>query len=276
MKSSSIAYHSFKKNAYLKDSVRLVAYQDYLEMHRKNPIHRHAFFELQFVWKGSGEQRIDFQKLPVKENSFLLIQPNQVHQADKAYFEEIDIIVFNSEYIGFFDYIEILQPGLQRRTKQFQLSDVDVTTLKKYIELFRTEHDKAANRVVLQGILMAILGYLDRSFIESSGISIIRDERITSFLNALEKEFIHHHQAAYYASELNLTVKHLNRIVAKELGKSVAAIIRDRITLEIKRLLSYSNKTHKEIAYELGFTDPHYMSHFFKSQTGIRPSQFKG
>lgn len=275
MKPPSIKYHEFKKDSNLEDSIRLVRRQDYVEAHGKDPIHRHTFFELQFVWQGSGEQSVDFQKLEVRKSNLLLIRPNQIHQADKALFEDIDVIVFNPEYLRFMDSLKILQLSSPNIPKQIQLSNSSTTIIKQYLQLLNIEYTKMPNRMVLQGLLMAILGHLDRLFVQSFDEFIATDERIALFLRLLEKDFKRHHKTLYYASELNLSVKHLNNIISKELGKSAAAIIRDRITLEIKRLLSYSNKTQKEIAYELGFTDPHYMSHFFKGQTGIRPSQFK-
>ncbi len=45
--------------------------------------------------------------------------------------------------------------------------------------------------------------------------------------------------------------------------------------LEAKRLFYYTDKTAKEVAYELGFEDAAYFSHFFKKQTGISTADFK-
>jgi len=45
-------------------------------------------------------------------------------------------------------------------------------------------------------------------------------------------------------------------------------VIHNRIILEAKRYLHYTDKASKKIAYELGFENPEHFSRFFKSNTG--------
>jgi AraC-like DNA-binding protein len=45
--------------------------------------------------------------------------------------------------------------------------------------------------------------------------------------------------------------------------------------LEAKRLLIYTDKSTKEIAYELGFEEVAHFSRFFKKQIGQAPTEFK-
>jgi AraC family transcriptional activator of pobA len=57
--------------------------------------------------------------------------------------------------------------------------------------------------------------------------------------------------------------------------KSLLLVIQERVLLEAKRLLFYTEKTSKEIAYELGFEDANHFSKFFKKHTGQTPTDFK-
>jgi AraC-like DNA-binding protein len=52
-------------------------------------------------------------------------------------------------------------------------------------------------------------------------------------------------------------------------------IIQDRTILEARRLLRYSDKSIKEIAYEIGYEDIQSFSRFFKKIEGVSPSDFK-
>jgi AraC-like DNA-binding protein len=52
-------------------------------------------------------------------------------------------------------------------------------------------------------------------------------------------------------------------------------IIQDRIISEAKKLFYYTDKSAKEIAYELGFEDSAHFSRFFKNVTGQNISEFK-
>ena len=51
--------------------------------------------------------------------------------------------------------------------------------------------------------------------------------------------------------------------------------IRERILLEAKRLLVYSDKSIKEIAYEIGFEDIQSFSRFFKGKENKSPSEYR-
>jgi len=57
--------------------------------------------------------------------------------------------------------------------------------------------------------------------------------------------------------------------------ESPVQIIHDRIGLEAKRLLIYTDKSAKEITYELGFEELPHFSRFFKNLFGVQPSAFK-
>ncbi|NMA65820.1 MAG: helix-turn-helix domain-containing protein, partial [Clostridiaceae bacterium] len=47
-----------------------------------------------------------------------------------------------------------------------------------------------------------------------------------------------------------------------------------RIT-KAKEKLSTTNMKSAEIAYKVGYNDPHYFSHVFKKETGLRPTDYR-
>ena len=77
-----------------------------------------------------------------------------------------------------------------------------------------------------------------------------------------------------YANALHLTEKTLNEIVKKHTGNSTSNIIYKQIIMEAKRLLN-TRMSIKETAYELKFDDPAHFSKFFKTKTGLSPSEFQ-
>ena len=52
-------------------------------------------------------------------------------------------------------------------------------------------------------------------------------------------------------------------------------MIQDRIILEAKRLLIYTDKSAKQITYDLGFEDSAYFSNFFKKHVSISPRLYQ-
>ena len=78
-----------------------------------------------------------------------------------------------------------------------------------------------------------------------------------------------------YADLLYKSPKTLSNLFATYNQKSPKQIIQERIALEAKRLLHFTDKQTQEIAYELGFDDPGYFSRFFKKIVGESPSAYK-
>jgi AraC-like DNA-binding protein len=78
-----------------------------------------------------------------------------------------------------------------------------------------------------------------------------------------------------YARLLHITPNHLNALCQELLGRPAGAVIRDRVLLEAKRLLTNADMTAAEIAYELNFQDNSYFSRFFKKYAGMTPEGFR-
>ncbi|MEM6700950.1 MAG: helix-turn-helix domain-containing protein, partial [Bacteroidota bacterium] len=78
-----------------------------------------------------------------------------------------------------------------------------------------------------------------------------------------------------YAELLHKSPKTLSNLFAIYNQKSPQQVIQERIVLEAKRLLIYTDKQTQEIAYDLGFEDPAYFSRYFKKIAESSPSEFK-
>jgi len=78
-----------------------------------------------------------------------------------------------------------------------------------------------------------------------------------------------------YAELLFKSPKTLSNLFALYNQKSPQQIILERLALEAKRLIRFTNKQNQEIAYELGFNDPAHFSRFFKKMTDYSPTQYR-
>ncbi|MEM6726816.1 MAG: AraC family transcriptional regulator, partial [Bacteroidota bacterium] len=105
---------------------------------------------------------------------------------------------------------------------------------------------------------------------EHPGVCMIRD-----FKDLLEQQYRNWHKVGNYAKEIVVTPKHLSSTIKQLTGKTAKEWIQERLTLEAKRLLLHTDLSVKEIAYELGFEEPIYLSAFFKKQAGVSPSAFR-
>jgi len=104
------------------------------------------------------------------------------------------------------------------------------------------------------------------------------DERFHIFRKfnfLVETHYREEHSVAYYAQMLNKSPKTLSNLFAIYNQKSPLQIIQDRVLIEAKRLLYHTDKSVKQITYELGFEDAAYFSNFFKRHTSTSPLDFR-
>ncbi|SEW49635.1 helix-turn-helix domain-containing protein [Chitinophaga arvensicola] len=125
-------------------------------------------------------------------------------------------------------------------------------------------------RLIIYTTRLARSGYLP--------VKKMNDERfhtIRKFNLLVEANFKTEHSVSFYAQQLCKSPKTLSNLFALFNQKTPSQIIQDRITVEAKRLLSYTDRSVKHITFELGFEDVSYFSNFFKKNTGISPSDFR-
>lgn len=109
-----------------------------------------------------------------------------------------------------------------------------------------------------------VLGVKDRSV-----------EYFKRLMQLLAENFRTERNVEFYADKMNLTPKHLSRVIRNFTGKSVHQWIDNVVVLEIKNLLRYSDMSIQQISYELNFPNPSFMGQYFKRITGKTPGQFK-
>jgi AraC-like DNA-binding protein len=105
-----------------------------------------------------------------------------------------------------------------------------------------------------------------------------QDERLDIFrqFNLLvEANYHKEHTVNFYAQCLNKSPKTLSNLFAIYNQKTPLQMIQDRIVIEAKRLLTYTNKSTKEITHTLGFEDSAYFCNFFKRHTTLTPLAFR-
>jgi AraC family transcriptional regulator, transcriptional activator of pobA len=100
-------------------------------------------------------------------------------------------------------------------------------------------------------------------------------ETVARFREIVETGFRTRRKVESYAEELGISMPRLRAACIKATDKPPIQLIQDRILLEAKRLLLYSNMTVKETAYYLGFDDPAYFSRLFFQSNGLSPRNFR-
>ncbi len=93
--------------------------------------------------------------------------------------------------------------------------------------------------------------------------------------NYIESHYKTKHTPSDYADLLAISPKALSKLTKNHFNKTLTDLISERIVIEAKRELYLTNKTVKEIAYELGYNDEYYFSRFFKKNADVSPQLYR-
>ncbi|MBW5801974.1 helix-turn-helix domain-containing protein [Halomonas elongata] len=100
-------------------------------------------------------------------------------------------------------------------------------------------------------------------------------EHLQAYQTLIEAQFSQQPGIEHFAEQLGVTSAHLNTLCRRLAGRSALQLLHERLLLEAKRQLTYTNLTIGEVAEGLGFSEPAYFTRFFKRLTGLPPKDFR-
>lgn len=252
--------------------------------HSLHYAHRHSFFHVVLFTKGSGTHTIDFNQFNVRPYEIYFMIPGQVHS---WHFEgEVDGYIINFSDTLFRSFL--LNPNYLERFHFFSgVSEESVCQLPidvhgKVTQLFeeilmQTTHSKDGEIDMIKLLLMQLFLIVENSCKGNNKKSIRQSKQVLlrNFRRLIDQHYLSIKLPKEYADLLYVTPNHLNALCQDLLSKTAGELIRDRILLEAKRLLTNANMTISEIAYNLNFQDNSYFNRFFRKYVCVTPDEFR-
>lgn len=260
-------------------------FSDYLDKHYhhlRRP-HGHSFYHLVLFTSGSGYHTIDFNRFDVKKFQLYCMVPGQVHSWHFNGKADGYLIHFSESFFRFF---LADQQFLHRFTffsgnSEDGVLQIPARLQPQVVQLFETiikEKEQAAadSADVIRLQLLQLFILLERSCVQNSRhVPSQKLLLLKNFQQLIEQHFRTWRLPKEYAALLYITPNHLNALCHELLGKTAGELIRNRIMLEAKRLLTNADMTIAEIAWNLQFKDNSYFNRFFKKDAGITPEEFR-
>ncbi|HLP93044.1 MAG TPA: helix-turn-helix domain-containing protein [Saprospiraceae bacterium] len=219
----------------------------------------------------------------IPENSFFTLNVSHSFRLERS--EDTIIWQFNKEFYCIVTHdAEVSCTGLLfygwREAEPIFLDDKETRSFGILAEVFKEEFQNRDNIQVemLRVLLKRLIIKLTRLVKMQAGtdrLSVHELDMVRQFNMLVENHYKKLHQVQDYAALLHKSPKTLSNLFTKYSEKSPLQTISDRIFLESKRLLLYTNKSSGEIGFELGFEEPAHFSRFFKKMAGESPSEFK-
>jgi AraC-like DNA-binding protein len=250
-----------------------------------NP-HRHNYYTIIWSITATGKHVIDFNEYNIEFYSIFFVSPDQVHQIITDPKPTGYVILFTPEFLeknsirnDFIANLKLFKKSDE--TPPLQPSSHMIKTLKPFAEqMLDAFHNKG------DMYMESIGAYLKLFLIECNGhCSLFQGTNtqtievgktiVKNFKTIVEQNYNRSHQVKFYADSLNVTPNYLNEVIKSSINVSAKDFIQNRLILEAKRMILFTDKSGKEIGFDLGFDDPSHFSKFFKSNAGQSLQEFK-
>ncbi len=251
-------------------------------------IQRNNYFSLIFLEEGNGRLTADFAEYDIESNSLLAFAPYQPYMIQTDQPLKGTAIYFHPEFFCIHKHHdEIACNGvLYNNVYQPPFVSVDAKSAATFQLLFNQVRTEMQNPALAQYELL--VSYLKIFLITASRLKVAQQPQAAAMVknnkepfilqklkDAIEANFKTKHSPSEYAEMLFISPKALAKITKTHFNKTLSSLINERIIIEAKRELYVSNKTVKEIAYELGYEDEYYFSRFFKVNAEVSPQLYR-
>lgn len=255
----------------------------YDRFEREGEPHVLDFYDILLVTRGRGQFRLDHECHAIEPGTVFFTRPGEVRQWRTTGPLDGACIFFRGEFAleAFSDPRFLERFAFFRPDRPSAALTLDPRERRAYLAAFSTMIRELAALPAdaghaLRAVLYDVLVHLHRAYTARHCERQQRDEGVvSSFRELVERDFRRRHRVAAYAAAMGLSPGHLGALCRASLQKSPGQYIRERLLLEARRLLLYTDRTSADIAYALGFDDPSYFVRFFKRETGISPIRYR-
>lgn len=222
----------------------------------------------------------------VKKHEALVINaPQQVHVVGQSEDLKVEVLAAPNDFLS--NQLPANNYGIGGGISLYDnpvipLSEKDAQTLVRDIHHIRdriADTDHLFYRELIGGLALPLIYDLfyfhakNRSPIFATDRSMYVVKELMALLESGRSK--KYREVAYYAEQLNVTVKYLSNTVKRQTGKSVTYYI-DRYTVPmIKEYLEHSTLSITQIAEEMNFTTPSYFSRYVTKHLGVSPKAYR-
>ena len=238
------------------------------------------------VVSGEAECTINGKNYNVKAHDIIMSLPNYVLERQKKtddlsvnslcisrslFQKAISFSSYNWDVVSFL----IAHPILS-------LTDMEYTCLSLYYSLISVkigDKNKLGYRESMQCLLKSFMcelyGMIGR-YISVGAVNYSQGHNLfKGFLDLLTSVYPKPRSVSFYAETLNVTSKYLSSVCKATCGETASMLIHKAVTKDIADLLSYSNKSIKEIMVELDFPSLSFFGKYVKKHFGVGPKEYR-
>ena len=261
-----------------------------------SPPHRHHYFELIYVLKGSGIHLINSNNYKYERGNLFLLTPEDIHTFRPLNATAFFIVDFTKNFFlqrsnreqrfttgsDLFEKLEYIFHNQERLKGDVITGEMDKEFARILIERLISEKQDPLKEQdnLVQNIVFLLLDLITRS---------IRHQIVYPLKRARTQQMIHEiinylQQNVYYndlikvekiAAHFHKTKDYISLYFKKQTGINIKDFIINYKLELIKTRLVYSDLTISEIASELGFSDESHLNKTFKKKFGQTANHYR-
>ncbi|MET0393945.1 MAG: AraC family transcriptional regulator [Chitinophagaceae bacterium] len=230
---------------------------------------------------------IDFRQFTTRSGSLFFINSNQYLQLQQAAGKTGTAIYYNRDFycvqihdeevacdgLLFNNVFEV--PMIALAPREHEVISTIITGIAEEFSSQLSSREEMIRTYLKQIIIRATRLWKQQHIEQSKAEPSYDMEFFRNFSRLVEIHYRDKHGLADYAALLAMAPKTLNKKLGRLNVRHPNDIIKDRILLEAKRLLTYTPMSIKEIAYHLGYEDPAYFNRLFTNKNKCTPASFR-
>lgn len=239
-----------------------------------------------FVWVRRGSLTLEVDHLPMELHAGEVVPLSPLHGLEVTRVDgEYLILAFDSNFYCIFGHDgEVSCSGLlfngSSEVLRLELSESRAAALQQAVDDLRAEYEVAdgLREEMLRMQLKRFIIICTRAARERFSVDIAREKLfdiVRRYYVLVDEHFRTRKQVRDYADLLHRSPKTLANLFAAYGQPSPLSIIRNRVNAEARRLMLYTPKSAKEIAYLLGYEDAAAFSRFFAKMNGESITEFR-
>lgn len=263
--------------------VETIADRSRLYEWRIRPHAHRDLHQILVIFTGGGEMQAETQRHAFQAPTLLIAPAGVVHGFAFTPETEGYVVTLGDTLLRDLAREETAFKGLFRAPACASLADdpahtqelLDTVPKLRRELVWKAPASGAAAAARLTTVLVTVVRALHEPPDLSSPATNARAALVARFREKVESHLRMDLSIAQYAKALSVTPARLRAACLEVTGKPPARVLEDRMLLEAKRTLTYTNMTVAETAYYLGFADPAYFSRFFSKNAGESPAAFR-
>lgn len=255
----------------------------------RNYLHAHSFFEFCYAYAGQGTFRIRDRDLPVEKGDLFIATPAASHEIVSSRSRPLGIYFWACTLLRAPDH----QPSEADRPIDALLEALSTTpgnvarpeghAVERTLELMNDEiaYKAPGYTQAIHGLAAKLI--LDSARAFTAGIAsepLASPDRGTRGVVATAARYLRDNyprpiEVRDVAAQVHLSERHLARLFAREMGKSIVDFLTDLRVEAAGQMLLDENLPIKQVARAVGYPDPHYFTTLFGRRTGMTPGVFR-